>query len=276
MTDWIRLWRELVETKPRDWKEGGASVTGDVWCTKAREFNAGISRRWAKSDSSRDFIVAQLDAAPGATLLDIGAGTGSWAILLSRHARKVTAVDSSIAMIQVMQENLQAENVTNVEIVHGSWPDLQVEQHDFTLCSHAMYVCPDLPIFVQRMVQATRRTCFILMRAPTADGIMAEAAMHIWGLPYDSPNFQVGYNALLQMGIFPNVLMENTGRWDPWTNATLEEALAEVKRRFGLSQVSEHDEFLTNLLRRRLSLVDGQYVWPRGVRSALIYWDVRQ
>ncbi len=98
--------------------------------------------------------------------------------------------------------------------------------------------------------------------------------MHIWGHPHDSLNFQVAYNVLMQMGICANVLMENSGLWDPWTSATLEEALDEVKRRFGLGQVSEYDDFLTGLLRRRLTLVEGQYVWPRGVRSALVYWDV--
>jgi hypothetical protein len=103
---------------------------------------------------------------------------------------------------------------------------------------------------------------------------MAEAAMRIWGHPHDSPNFQVAYNVLMQMGICANVLMENSGLWDPWTSASFEAALDEVKRRFGLGPVSEYDDFLTDLLRRRLTLVDGQYVWPRGVRSALVYGDV--
>jgi hypothetical protein len=68
--------------------------------------------------------------------------------------------------------------------------------------------------------------------------------------------------------------MEDTGLWRPWTHDSLEEAVAEVKRRFGLPEVSEHDAFLRDLLQRRLDQRDGQWVWPRGVRSALVYWDV--
>jgi len=41
-----------------------------------------------------------------------------------------------------------------------------------------------------------------------------------------------------------------------------------------LGPVNKYDDFLTELLRRRLIVVNGQYMWPRGVRSALIYWDV--
>ncbi len=48
----------------------------------------------------------------------------------------------------------------------------------------------------------------------------------------------------------------------------------DVKRRLGLDGPSEHDGFLADLVKRRLSYEDGQYVWPRGVRSALVWWTV--
>jgi len=65
------------------------------------------------------------------------------------------------------------------------------------------------------MAARTRRTCFLLLRAPTIDGVRAEAARHIWGQYLDSPNFTIAYNVLLQAGIYANVLMENTGFWKP-------------------------------------------------------------
>jgi hypothetical protein len=177
-------------------------------------------------------------------------------------------------MIEVMREKLAAQGHTNVETVQGAWPDVLVEPHDFSLCSHAMYGYPDLPAFVRRMVASTRCTCFLVLRAPSLDCVLAEAARHIWGQPHDSPNFTIAYNVLLQMGIYPNVLMENTGLWDSRSSESLEQALSAVKRRFGLDGMTEHDDFLADLLRRRLTYQDGQYVWPREVRSALVYWTV--
>jgi hypothetical protein len=38
--------------------------------------------------------------------------------------------------------------------------------------------------------------------------------------------------------------------------------------------VNDHDDFLIDLLKRRLMLVDGKYVWPRSVRSAMLFWQV--
>jgi SAM-dependent methyltransferase len=273
-TDWIELWRELVAARGRSWRGASAGADEDVWGAKAREFHAATVRRWRTPDSSRDLIAARLDAHPGATVLDIGAGTGAWAAFMARRARSVTAVEPSGAMIEVMKEHLAAERVTNVEIVQGAWPHVSIGPHDYSLCSQAMYGDPDLPGFVRRMIRATRRECFLLMRAPTADGVMAEAARRVWGHPHDSPNFQVAYNVLLQMGICAHVRMEDSGLWEPWTSPSLDEALSDIKRRIGLGVTSEHDAFLADLVRRHLTFADGCYRWPRGVRSALIHWDV--
>jgi SAM-dependent methyltransferase len=269
-TDWVRLWRDLVEVQ-NGLSEKQASPKPDP--ARSRGAHPSIDRHWAKRDSNRDFVVARLAATPDSTLLDIGAGTGGWSLLLAPRARHITALDSSPEMIERLRASAEAEHIDNISVVGGTWPDALVADHDFSLCSHGMYASADWPAFVGRMVQVTRRTCFLIMRAPTPDGIMAQAAMRVWGHPYDSPNFHVGYNALLQLGIFPNVLMADAGLWSPWTNTSLEQALGEVKRRLGLVSPCEHDDFLMDLLRRRLTLSDGQYVWPRSVRSALIYWD---
>ncbi len=275
ITDWSSLWRELVEVKSRGRKRDlGAEPIADVWRARAHGFDEGVKRRWAQPDSSRAFILSQLDA--NSTVLDIGAGTGAWSALLARRAKHVTAVEPSMAMIEVMRQNLAGEGIPNVSIVQGAWPDMPVEPHDFSLCSHAMYGCPDLPAFIVRMAACTKRMCFLMLRAPTLDGVRAEAAQHIWGHPLDSPNFTIAYNILLQMGIYANVLMEDTGLWEPRTSASLQDALSDLQRHFGLNGNGEHDEYLMELLRRRLTWHASrrQYVWPREVRSALVYWTV--
>ena len=273
ITDWSALWRELVEIKARSRGVGpGAELRTDIWAGRASELRDAVKRRWERSDSSRELIVSQLDA--DSTVLDIGAGTGAWAALLSRHAKHVTAIEPSSSMIEVMRESLAAENITNVTIVRGSWPTVVVGPHDFSLCSHAMYDSLDLATFVRRMEACTRRMCFLLLRAPTLDGIRAEAARHIWGQPLDSPNFTIAYNILIQAGIYANVLMEDTGLWTPRTSSSLEEALSKMKRSFGLSESTEHDAYLMGLLRRRLTRKDNEYLWPSEVRSALVYWQV--
>jgi len=271
ITDWNALWRELVEIKAssRDRKSKKASRT-DLWADRAQEFREGVKQKWVRPDSSRDFVISQMKA--DATVLDIGAGTGAWSMLLSPYVKRVTAVEPSEAMIGVMRESLTAEQINNVSIVRGAWPEVSLKPHDFSLCSHAMYGYPDLAAFVLRMAACTRRMCFLLLRAPSLDGIRSEAARHIWGQPLDSPNFTIAYNVLLQLGIFANVLIENTGLWKPRTSASMEEAFVSMKHFLGLDESGEYDKYLKSLLRRRLIWTGKEYVWPPEVRSALVYW----
>ena len=158
------------------------------------------------------------------------------------------------------------------------FPNLDIQQETRTFyrelysLDDAMYSAVDLPAFVRRIEQVTRRMCFMVIRAPSADGVMAEVARRVWGHPYDSPNFQIAYNVLLQMGIRANVRFEESPGWAPLTSATLDEALNDVKRRMMLN-TAEHDLFLMDLLQRQLHQEDGQFVWPRAVRSALVYWQ---
>ena len=273
VTDWIALWRELIERHARGFTKGEGEEKEDFWKDKAGDFHELVKRRWSKPDSSRDLIISRLQSTPGADVLDIGAGTGAWTVLMARHARKVTAVEPSVSMIGFLKENIRAGELDNIEIIQGAWPEVEVPNHDYSICSHAMYGSADLPAFVRKMTAITRRTCFLLLRAPVAGALMARISERVWGHPYDSANFQVAYNVLLQMGIYANVLFEDTGLWDPWTNNSLDEAVQEVKRRFNLGEVSEHDDYLHRLLSSELIPDGDRYVWPRGVRTALVYWD---
>lgn len=273
LTDWNSLWRALVEIKEESRKgKFGKASKPDIWADRALEFKQGVQRKWVRPDSSRDFILSRLN--PDCTVLDIGAGTGAWSILLSSRAKHVTAVEPSPSMIAVMRDSLVEQRINNVSIVQGSWPDVSVELHDFSLCSHAMYACADLASFILKMASCTRRMCFLLLRATSPGGVRGEAAHHIWGQPLDSPNFTIAYNILLQLGIYANVQMEDTGLWKPRTSSSLEEALRSMHRFMGLGDSTDHDAFLTDLLRRRLLWKDGRYVWPPEVRSALVYWQV--
>ena len=48
-----------------------------------------------------------------------------------------------------------------------------------------------------------------------------------------------------------------------------------MKRSFRMmADDTRYDAFLLELLRQRLTCQDGLYVWPREVRSALVYWSV--
>jgi SAM-dependent methyltransferase len=266
--DWIRLWRELVEGFQR------AEVQSDDrlmarWGKRAH--SAGYTeerRKRDRDDPLMHYVIGHLD--PGDTVLDIGAGIGRWSIPMAKVAHKVTALDALPGMLEIVRENAAAEGVHNIETFQGDWATVEVEPHDVTLSSHAVYTSPDIVGYARKMARFSRKACYMVMRVPQHDGVIGELSQRIHGRWHDSPNFVAGYNALLQAGINGSVLMDGQVRL--WHNPTLEEALARVKRHLHLHD-TQYDAMILETLGRRLVMKDGEYYWPDGMRSALVWWS---
>jgi len=274
LTNWYKMWEELSDIQSRAFARQNQRKGDDFWEHKAKHFEKMVNERWAKPDSSRDFLIQRLKNNPDSTLLDIGAGTGKWSMLASPFAGQVTALEPSFAMQKVLKEKIEIEKVTNIDIVTGTWPEDDVSPHDYVLASHSMYGVGHFKAFVDKMSDTATKGCMMVLRVPFADSVMAVAASEIFGQPYDSPNLQIAYNALMGMDIYPDVIMEEAGNWAAWTNDSFAEALDDLKNRLDIAESSKYDKFLSGLLDKHLTLEKGKYVWPVGNRSALIYWAV--
>ncbi len=273
ITDWKALWKSLVEIKQESrLRSIETPAGGDIWQIKAREFDVRVKQRWQKPDTSRETVLSYLTS--DSTILDIGAGTGAWAMLFAQHVHQVTAVEPSPAMRGILLENLREGGCANVRVLETPWPETEVSKHDYSFCSHAMYGVGDFQGFVQHMLDHTRKRVFLLIRAPWQDGLITEAFNHVWGQPHDSPNFIIAYNILLGMGITPDVKFEHSRQKTFLISASLDEAFSELKSRLGLTHDPSYDAYMRDLLERRLLAKDGQYLWPGSCESALIHWDV--
>jgi len=273
LTDWLNLWRELVELKGEASSKSKKCRDKSYWKRKANHFKDKGDKGLSESGSSRLFIASTLKSNLDSTLLDIGAGIGDWSAFLAPYAREITALEPSAEMGEMLTETIKAGNVNNVELIKGNWPGIDIDRHDYSLASHSMYAETDIKSFIEKMKSISRKGCFVVSRVLFADTIMARAAQRILGQPYDSPCFQVLYNVLLQMGIYPNVLMETGKTWKSWSNDSLEEALDEAKNRLGVRDSDQYDDYLVSLLQAELSQKDGKLIWPAGNGSALMYWD---
>ena len=263
---WKDLWRDLSLRfiRPTEDREGD----GDPWKKRAPDFDASVKRRQREGPDPLMEAVARL-IRPTDTVVDIGAGTGRWTIFLARLARSVTALEPSPAMLGILERNVAAAGVTNVEVLRGEWEGADVANHDVALSSHSMYASPDLVGFVRKMERVARRTCFLVMRSPIDGGAIGDLAVRIHGEWHDSPNFTVAHNILRGIGIFPSVLVEpQVARW---TDDTFEAAIARARRHLRLSG-DDHDDTVRAVLRLHLAEEGGRWVWPDGKRSALAWW----
>ena len=136
---WPDLWRELSDRFRWPEARGSSGWRED----RARHFDAASKRKSAeRPDPLLDFLLENLEQ--DYTVLDIGAGTGRFAVPMAKVAREVTAIEPSSSMSAFLLENAAAEGVSNIRLVEAGWEDVEVERHDVAFCSHAMYINPDL------------------------------------------------------------------------------------------------------------------------------------
>ena len=266
--DWAALWSELSLRMRR--RAGGDGEPLDLPWERASRSSAGAGSSLREEPDLLMLSFAE-KLRPTDAVLDIGAGKGRWALYMARLVRRVTAIDASSAMLTILKEHVAAAGAANVTVLPGGWESLEVAPHDVALCSHALYASPDFAGYVRKMERAARRLCVLVLRVPSYDGVLGQLSRRIHGGWHDSPNFVIAHNLLREMGIHPDVLMEPTVR--RWTDATFDGAVARAKHHLRLGDSTAHDEAIREALREGLELREGRWVWPDGMRSALVWWS---
>lgn len=265
--DYLELWRELAMRGRHHFASRFDRKD------RAEAYDAASKRKnEARPDQLLEFVKQQLR--PEDSVIDIGAGTGRWTVPIANVVSRVTAVDPSSHMLALLNRNAEQAGVSSkITTVQAAWETAAVECHDVAICFHAMYMSTDFAAFIRKMEGCARRTCYLGLRHFPIDGIIQELCTTIYGTRHDSPNFVVGYNALYQMGIYANVLVEDFRQ--NWTDTSLDEAFARAKRHLRLEETTEHDSLIRSTLKRRLVLKNAVYEWPDGMSTAMVWWKVR-
>ena len=97
---------------------------------------------------------------PGGTVLDIGAGTGVFALPLARVARSVTAVEPSPTQASQLRQAVAHEQAPNIAILEQRWEDVDAETlggHDLVLAIHSLQM--------ENMAAALRKMCRVAVRS---------------------------------------------------------------------------------------------------------------
>ncbi|WP_052852106.1 class I SAM-dependent methyltransferase [Streptomyces avicenniae] len=110
------------------------------------EFVAGFDRKQGFPDPTPEIDALRAHGVgEDATVVDLGAGTGRFALAAAGVFARVVAVDVSAAMIRAIGERAAAEGVTGLETVRGGF--LSYEHTgppaDAVHCRHALHQLPD-------------------------------------------------------------------------------------------------------------------------------------
>ncbi|MDQ3973364.1 MAG: class I SAM-dependent methyltransferase, partial [Actinomycetota bacterium] len=110
---------------------------------------AHVARYDAKEDAHADEEVRFLEEAglltASSTVVDVGAGTGQFALAAGQRCRRVIAVDVSPAMMDRLRENVRRSGLANVECVVAGYLTYQHRgpPADLVYSRYALHHLPD-------------------------------------------------------------------------------------------------------------------------------------
>ena len=269
--DYAARWRALVAGRDTqrgaDYRDGDAAR--DPWRQRADRF-AAYSERLPAGDA----LFARLQALvrPDDTILDVGAGTGRYALPLARLARHVVAVEPSPAMRRHLDERRAAAGIANLTIVPAAWPEAEVEAAEIVICFHVVYGVREIAPFVQALDRHTRRVCLIALRVDQHPG-QRELAAELFGeTPVRQPAFLDLYPVLAELGIVADVqIIPTPGSFRFADHAA---AIAHYRDRLKIAPGTPTEAHLRELLAARLVPDDaGHWRWPGPApRNAIVSW----
>jgi SAM-dependent methyltransferase len=142
-------------------------------------------------------------ARPGGTVLDIGAGTGVFALPLARTAHTVTAIEPSPAQARQLHEVIRREGAGNVTVIEKRWEDVDAAKlggHDLVLVVHSLQM-DDIAAALTKMCRVADR-CLLLVH-PKGNGL-SDAMRDLFGVE-PGPDYTGLNEMLIGLGYRPKV-----------------------------------------------------------------------
>lgn len=259
--DWAAMWHQQMDR---------ATFNGhgtDFWDNWARSLPVKTEHSGYVEE-----LMSRLRLMPEYSILDIGAGTGAMTIPIARCVARVTALDNSAAMLDIIKQGAKASGLHNIDTIKLDWTTAQIgqdfQQHDVVLASRSLPSGKDITYSLKMIDTAAKHLCYITWKADSYDALEDELC-HLLGVTYSPfPEYAVLYNVLLNLGITANIEIFKT-RGERYY-ATLEEAYTQIVRSYPVSNITR-DEIM-RFLARRLDFRSNCYIQKKNNVWALIWW----
>ncbi|HET7487741.1 MAG TPA: class I SAM-dependent methyltransferase [Acidimicrobiales bacterium] len=199
-------WSSLVRSRLAETaalSPGPGPEQPEFWDQRARRAGPVVG-----GPATGDPLLSRLRKATGrrSTVLDVGSGPGRFSLALAPRVARVVAVDVSSGMLEVLAGRATKLGLSNVETVHGRWPDVEVEQADVAVCSYVLPLVADAEGFLRRLDAVTARRVFLYLGAASLDLAVDPFWRHFHGSRRKpGPTYLDAVEVLADLGIAADV-----------------------------------------------------------------------
>lgn len=250
----FEAWREQIEAHERDMQalrgEGhehghGHGLGHGHGDGHGRPGGFGFTNRpldpHRTDDAALNGIFAVLG--PGTEVLDVGGGSGRYALPLATRTRRVTVVEQSEDSVELLTSRAEEAGIDNITVINEAWEDAEAPTADMALCSLVLHHVPDVVPFVSKLQDHATDRVVILEMAETPGAVLHPFFERVHGsTPSPLPGLARLMEVLWAMDIYPDLemLAPKPAIVAPDRETTLEL----MQRRLGVEEGSAEDERL--------------------------------
>ena len=162
-----------------------------------------LSKNYSCQNNYVDQLLKRMMLGSGKTILDVGCGTGTMALPLSKCAQQVTALDHSPAMLEILGNEIRGRLITNIRTLNVDFIEADPKvagKHDIVLASRSLPM-GNLRKSLLKMEALSSNLCYLTWIASSRK--LDEDVCRIMGKPYfPYPSYLIIANMLYTMGIY--------------------------------------------------------------------------
>ncbi len=264
----IEAWREQIQAFDRDMAElRGAS--------QGRANRSSFVNRQLDPYRTDDEVLNRLFAAlgSGTEVLDVGGGSGRFALPLATRANLVTVVERSADSVELLKSRAEEAGITNITVINESWEDATAPMADMVLCSLVLHHVAEVGPFVEKLQRYAKDRVVVVEMGETPGYVDRPFFQRVHGsVPTPLPGLAKVMEMLWSMDIYPDVEM-----LDPETvvmDTDLDGAIEQLRGRLAVQEGTAKDALLRAAAEELLEEVPGGLTVrgnpPR--RQAIISW----
>ena len=260
---WNRRWQEKFNARVQRIR---ANPQVDYWDKRARDFSA--MRKSNDYDYGRQvFAALQPVLRADTTLLDIGAGPGSFVIPFAKYVKFVTAIEPSREMAVLLRENAAEAGVGNYTVIEKMVQDFPPDSvlnaaFDLVTVSLVFWMYEDVWPLILQMESYSNSYCAIVAEIPDGKNLRTLSLG-------DVEEFQILYNMLASQGRFANVRV---------IDYRCERSVEDEARYRSIAYEQYEGDITPQVERRIRSEVQAEAkngMCTVATRSAVMWWDKR-
>lgn len=253
--------------------------TPEFWDERAADFAAKAHSEDALADS--EAFLDRFNWNANETVLDVGAGPGTFAIPLARRVKKVTATDFSRAMLDELKNAALEQNVNNIDILPGRWLELNsLEPHDTVMSLNSLGVISTdaghvshLEKTLKKLADCCKKRLLVLL--PHADSPLPpelRAKIGLDEISIERRRIAVLYYAMIDCGMLPSLLIIK--RPFRWTFKDTDEAVETLLRKSGVKEPEKYHKIMEDFLQNRIKKDEaGRLFLTYDISQALYVWE---